>query len=233
MTGNRKAGRRAEKLVEKAIDAYALGGCPFCGLAPEDFAPYPVGTDRLGQTIACCTACADGHIVSISGYGMKMPDDEGTQWSLHDKAFFELYPKRHLHVREPWKQEALFLAKITGMPEVDVPLNAVLVVQVKPGVRGRLLCPFPSPKEADEAGDEAIAAKTGHSVAGLLAKLRSIMKSHSNEGSMQVETELGLAWTRLFKDRQPRTYTPTRRTHACSPPNKTGSLHSRRRRQSG
>ena len=229
MTGNRKARRRAKKLVEKAIAAYALGGCPFCGLAPEDFAPYPVGMDRLGQTIACCAACADGRIVTTSGYGVKYPDDLGTQWSQHDRAFFELYPERHLHVREPWEQEAIILAKMQGKPEVDVPLKAVLVVQFKPGMRGRLLYPFSSPKEADEAGDEAIAAQTGHSVSELLAKLRSVMEGRPTVMSMQAEMEYGLAWTKLFKDQQPRTYTPTSRTQACSPPKKTGSLRSRRR----
>jgi len=208
VTNNRKARRRSSKLFEKAIDAYVLGGCPFCGSPPEDFARYHVGMDRMGQTIACCADCTDGHIITTLGYGVKKPDDEGTQWSLHDRAFFKLHPEHQLHIREPWKQEAIIFAKMTGMPDVDVFLNAVLVVRIRHGVRGRILCPFPSPKIADEAGDEAIAAQTGHSVAELLAKLRSTAVSHPNGGSMQAEKEHGLAWTRLFKDRQWQTYIP-------------------------
>lgn len=214
MTRRKIKCRRAEKLIEKAIDAYALGGCPFCGSPPEDFAQYPVGTDRMGQIIACCAGCADGRIVAISGYGVKIPDDQGTQWSVHDKAFFELSPKRQLHVREPWKQEAVILANMASTLDGGIPLNAVLVVQFKPGLRGRLLCPFPPPKEADEAGDDAIAAQTGHSVSELLAKFRSIMEGLPNGGSMQSEREHGLAWTKLFKEQQPRVYTPTSRTKA-------------------
>jgi len=208
VSNNRKARRQSNKLIEKAIDAYVLGGCPFCGSPPEDFARYHLGMDRLGQTIACCADCGDGWIITTLGYGVKRPDDEGTQWSIHDSAFFKLHPERQLHVREPLKQEAIILAKMTGMPDVDVPLIAVLVVQIKPGIRGRILCPFPSPKIADEAGDEAIAAQTGHSLAELLAKLRSKAVSHPNGGSMQTEKEYGLAWTRLFKDRQWQTYIP-------------------------
>ena len=109
MTGNRKTRRRANKLIKKAIDAYDLGGCPFCGSPPEDFAHYPTGTDRMGQTIACCADCADGRLVAISEYWVKMPDKDGTQWSQHDKAFFRLYPERRVHVREPWQQEAKIL----------------------------------------------------------------------------------------------------------------------------
>jgi hypothetical protein len=208
VSNNRKARRRSNKLFEKAIDAYVLGGCPFCGSPPEDFARYHVGMDRLGQTIAYCGECADGRIITTLGYGVKAPDEEGTQWSLHDCAFFKLHPERQFHIREPWKQEAIILAKMTGMPDVDVSLNAVLVVRIRHGVRGRILCPFPSPKIADEAGDEAIAAQTGHSVAELLAKLHLTAVSHPNGGSMQAEKEYGLAWTRLFKDRQWQTYIP-------------------------
>jgi hypothetical protein len=208
MTSNRIARRRADKLIRKAIRAYDLGGCPFCGASPEDYARYPVGTDRLDQTIACCADCAVGHLVSISSYGVKTPDDQGTKWSQHDKAFFELYPERHLHVRKPWKQEAIILAKMTGGFEVDVPLNAVLVVQFKPGIRGRFLCPFPEPEEADEAGDEAIAERTGQSLPELLAKCRSAMECPPKDGSMQAEKKHGLAWTKVFKDQQPSAYTP-------------------------
>ena len=227
MTGNRKAHRRIDKLVEKAIDAYALGGCPFCGSAPEDFAPYPVGTDRLGQTIACCTTCADGRIVSISGYGVKTPDDEGTQWSMHDKAFFELYPERRLHVREPWGQEAAILTKMVAVPIGSVPCNAMLVVQLEPGVRVRSLCPFPDPEEADQAGDEAIAAQTGQSVAQLLAKTKSELRTRLARGSVLNEMELGMAWAASLNGTPRRAYTPSSRTQKRSSP----PLASRQRRR--
>ncbi len=207
MTGNRKARRRAKKLMDKAIDAYALAGRPFCGKPAEDFAPYPVGEDGLGQTIACCAACADGRIVSISGYGVKTPDEQGTQWSLHDKAFFELHPERHLHVREPWEQEAVILTKMVAEPPGSIPCNAVLVVQLKPGVRVRSLCPFPSPEEADEAGDEAIAAQTGQSVAELLAKVRLALGVCLEGGLMLDEMELGMAWAASLNS-APRTRAP-------------------------
>jgi len=198
MTGNRKSRRRSNKLIRKAIEAYDIGGCPFCGRRPEDFARFAVGTDRLGQLIACCDSCAENRIVKLYHDAFKMPDAQGTQWAVHDKAFFELYPERLFHVREPWKQEAIILAKIAGGPECRFPLNAVLVVQIKPGARGRLLCPFLSPKEADEAGDEAIAAQTGRSVAKLFADLRLQFERHPSGRSMEAEKEHGLAWTQLF-----------------------------------
>jgi len=189
------------KPVEKAIYAYAEGGCPFCGSTPEDFARYPVGIDLIGQTVACCEDCSHDHLVSISGYGVKKPDEEGTQWSQHDSAFFKLYPERQLHIREPFKQEAIILAQMRGMPEVDELFNAVLVVQFKPGKRGRLLCPFPFPREADEVGDEAIAAQTGNSVAELIATL-SNMKGPTRKETIEAEREHGLAWTKLINVQQ-------------------------------
>ena len=218
MTSNRRARRRANKLIERAIDAYDLGGCPFCGKPPEEFAPYPVGMDVLGQTIACCAACADGRIVSVLGIGVKKPDDQGTQWSMHDNAFFELYPERHLHVREPWEQEAIILTNWAAVPVGSVPCNAVLVVQLEPGVRVRVPCPFPDPEEADEAGDEAIAAQTGQSVAELLAKFNSTVKACLQSGSMLDEMELGMAWAASLKDTPRRTYTPSSRTQKRNPP---------------
>ncbi len=218
MTSNRRARRRANKLIERAIDAYDLGGCPFCGKPPEDFAPYPVGTDVLGQTIACCAACAEGRNVSVLGIGVKMPDDQGTQWSMHDKAFFELYPGRHLHVREPWEQEAIILTKMAAVPVGSVPCNAVLVVQLEPGVRVRVPCPFPDPEEADEAGDEAISAQTGQSVAEILTKVRLALGGCLEGGLTMDEMELGMAWAASLKDTPRRTYTPSSRTQKRNPP---------------
>ena len=212
MTGNKIDPRQAEKLAERAIDAYALGGCPFCGTFPEDFAPYTIGTDALGQTIACCNACADGRIVSPLRIGVKMPDDQGTQWSVHDKAFFELHPERRLHVRKPWKMEAEVLSSHRAGPVEGVPCNAVLVVQLAPGKRASILCPFLNVERADEAGDEAIAAQTVHSVPELIEKIASLVKTRLEAGSSLKEAELALAWRAPFNDRPWKTHAPASRT---------------------
>lgn len=212
MSGRNNDLHDAKKRVGKAIDAYALGGRPFCGSLPEDYAHYSVGSNLLGQTIACCNDCTDSHIVSISGYGVKMPDDQGTQWSKHDKAFFELYPERQLHVREPWRREAEILTCHVAEPAGCVPCNVVFVVQLAPGIRTRFLCPFPNPEEADEAGDEAIAAQTGLSVLQLLAKITSALSARSENALMLDEMHPGLAWTALFSGKPWQTYTPTSRS---------------------
>ena len=212
MTRKRKSRRRSDKLIRKAIEAYDLGGCPFCEKPPEDFAPYTVGADVLGQTIACCGACAEGRIVSVLGIGVKMPDDQGTQWSIHDRAFFELHPHRRFHVRKPWRREAEILTCHVAERAGSVPCNAVFVVQLAPGIRTRFLCPFPNPEEADEAGDEAIAAQTGQSVAQLLAKTTSALSARFENALLLDEMHLGLAWTGLFSGKPWQTYTPTSRS---------------------
>ena len=126
---------------------------------------------------------------------------------MHDKAFFELHPGRHLHVREPWEQEAVILTKMDAVPVGSVPCNAVLVVQLEPGVRVRSLCPFPSPEDTDEAGDEAIAAQTGQSIAELLAKVRLALGACLEGGLMLAEMELGMAWSASLNS-APRTIAP-------------------------
>ena len=128
-----------------------------------------------------------------------MPDDRGTQWALHDKAFFELHPDRRFHVRNPWRREAEILRGQVAESVVAVLCNAVCVVQLATGIRTRFLCPFPKPEEADEAGDEAIAAQTGQSVAQLLAKTKSALRVRSENGLLLDEMRAGLAWREALK----------------------------------
>ena len=199
MTSNRKSRRRSDKLIRKAIEAYDLGRCPFCGSPPEDFAPYTIGADVLGQTVACCNDCADGRITHPVAVGVKMPEDQGTQWALHDKAFFELHPDRRFHVRNPWRRESEILRGRVAEHVGTVPCNAVFVVQLATCIRTRFLCPFPNPEEADDAGDEAIAAQTGQSVAQLLAKTKSALRVRSENGLLLDEMRAGLAWREALK----------------------------------
>jgi hypothetical protein len=192
-------------LIEQSINVYASGGCPYCGTIAEDFARYPIGKDWMGQSVACCEKCGEGYLVSITGYGVKMPDEEGAQWAQHDKAFFELYPQRQFHIREPWNQEAIILTRMKGMKEVHPFLNAVLVTQFAPGMRGRILCPFPDLKQADEAGDQAIANISGLSTVELFNRVKSSLQSVPQMRSMEAEKEIGLAWMNSLKFRQKRT----------------------------
>ena len=98
---------------------------------------------------------------------------------------------------------------MTKTSEVGIPLNAVLVVQLKYGIRVRCLCPFPNPEEIDVAGDEAIAAQTGQSVAELVAKIHSALRIGLEEGSMLDEMEVGTAWAASLND------TPRRAIGKC------------------
>ena len=94
----------------------------------------------------------------------------------------------------------------------------MLVVQLEPGVRVRVPCPFPDPEEADEAGDEAISAQTGQSVAEILTMVRLALGGCLEGGLTMDEMELGMAWAASLKDTPRRTYTPSSRTQKRNPP---------------
>ena len=199
---------RLKALIEKAVNAYNLGGCPFCESQADDYAPYTVGRDDLGQTIACCENCAPSHIKDVLWTDIKTPQDDETQWSLHDRAFFKLHPDRRLHVREPWRQEAKILNSLTTNPVEGPELNAVLIAKIAPGLRLRTLCPFPDIHEADEAGDEAIAARTGRSVEDLLETAKSAARTLRAAGSFVRERQLALAETSPVGFEQLQIHTP-------------------------
>lgn len=207
MNSNRKQRRRIEKLTQKAIKAYIHGGCLHCGCPAEDYARYIVGHDISGRVIACCDSCSDGAIVSILADALKWPDPQGTQWAMHDAAFFNSHPERRLHVREPWGQEAKIFTKMMGLTRPDLPGLAMLVAQLEPGVNGRIIGQCFNPDEVDASGDAAIAATTGCSLPVLLAKLQWQMENTSNVASMQDERAQGLAWTTAIAD--PHEWGPT------------------------
>ena len=176
MTSNGKSHVRCDTLIAIAIEAFDLLGCPYCGSPPEHHS-FPVGKDRLDQVIACCPGCADDHIVFHFDECFPRSYFQVSEWSLHDREFFELHPERKLHIRRPWRREAEILTFYGARPDGHVPCNTVLVASLAPRIRVRTLLPFLSPVEFDAAGDDSIAIQLVEDVSELLANARSEWQS--------------------------------------------------------